>query len=199
PLLDRAQPPVEAAGRVAPDPPGVVPPCLDLAQPGLCRPGIAVDVQRLGLDQQFLALVQGGPLLGVTRGEHLATAREEGVLRGAEPFPQPLLDLLGRARRRLPLRHQFLEARRRGGPLAGPGQLLGGRYQRLLLRLGLLARRVEGGEVRAASPAPVDRRVSMRFTSVTTPSNRRAKWARPSSGVPACHDPTARSPAAVFT
>ena len=30
-------------------------------------------------------------------------------------------------------------------------------------------------------------------------SNRRAKWARPSSGAPACHEPTIRSPSLVRT
>ena len=49
------------------------------------------------------------------------------------------------------------------------------------------------------SAAPVFIRVSIRSTSVTRSANRRAKWASPSSGVPACQEPTARSPAAVFT
>ena len=37
-------------------------------------------------------------------------------------------------------------------------------------------------------------RASIRSTSVTRSAKRRAKWARPSSGVPACQDPTTRSP-----
>ncbi len=51
----------------------------------------------------------------------------------------------------------------------------------------------------AASAAPDLSRASISSTSVTRSANRRAKWASPSSGVPACQEPTTRSPSAVFT
>ena len=50
-----------------------------------------------------------------------------------------------------------------------------------------------------ASAAPDLSRASTRSTSVTRSAKRRAKWASPSSGVPACQEPTTRSPSAVFT
>ena len=43
-------------------------------------------------------------------------------------------------------------------------------------------------------PRPLASRASMRSTSVTRSAKRRAKCARPSSGRPACQDPTTRSP-----
>ena len=301
------------------DPAGVVPPGLDLASAAWAAFGSASTSSASASARTACRLSRVAFLLGVAGREDLAAAREEGVLRGPEPFPQPLLDVLGRARRGLPLGHQLLEPVGGRVPLGRVGQRLGLGDQLFLATLRLLAGRVEGGEVGAAaagegvagggvalpqlavgllvdaadrlplvedrlepvagrlpagrlggdrsrpprparscgpaprpgrrrgrraprpafssatpvsfssradrpsmspttcasgrlawmrlmvdsdcaaSAAPLPSRASMRSTSVTRSAKRRAKWARPSSGVPACHDPTTRSPSAVLT
>ena len=77
---------------------------------------------------------------------------EELVLRGLEPLPQGVVDVLGGAARRLPLRQHVAERGRGGAPVGGVGQLLGAFAQRLLGLAGADAFAVQLGEVRAAAP-----------------------------------------------
>src|SRR5262245_6789216 len=95
PLLDGAPAAIESRPGIPGRPTPVVPLRLQIAHRGLGRLRVTVDIQRLGLGQKRLPAFGRGLVLGVARGEDLAAPREEGVLGGAESFPQPLLDFLG--------------------------------------------------------------------------------------------------------
>ena len=153
PLLGGAHLVVDAPHRVARHVPDLVEVGLQFAQRRLRRLRVG-DVERCGLgdDRFLLALVLD--LLGVALGEGLGPAREERVLRGAEPGPQRVLDVASRSRGRLPLASSDRASRRRCRASRDDPDSSSARCDQLLLGdLRGAALGVELGEVLAAALA----------------------------------------------
>ncbi|GGQ15222.1 hypothetical protein GCM10010215_45030 [Streptomyces virginiae] len=128
-----------------------LPALVEGAERGTGRLQVRDRNELLGLVGQLLLELQVLGLLGVTLREHLAAGREEHVLRTAETVPQVVLGLALRPARRLPVRHQLAVAGGRRTPVGRLRQRLGLRDQPLLDLAGVLALRVQRGEVRLAA------------------------------------------------
>src|SRR4051794_19212168 len=151
PLLDGLHAVLEGAHRAARHVADRVVALLDPAQLVLRVAGRRVDLLRLG--EQLLLLLLVGQLLGVARLVLLATGGEEHVLGGPELLPQVVVAVPAGARHGLPAVHEAAHGRRGRAPVGGRRQPLRLGDELLLGGAGLVALRVERGEVRAAAAA----------------------------------------------
>src|SRR5262249_32817185 len=122
PFLDGPQPAFQLADLLAGHPADGLPAFLDAQQggPGGLQVGGGVDA--FGLGEQFLLAPGVGGQFGVAFVERGGALGEEGVLGGAEPLPQGVVDVLGCAAGGLPVVHQLLEPAGGRAPVVGVGQ-----------------------------------------------------------------------------
>ncbi len=152
-LLDLLEPALEVLHLGARHLAGGVPLLGQLAERVPCGLGVRRPAATLlGLDEQR-ALHLGVAAYSASSFAFVCVAgTEERVLRGAEPLPQRVVDVLLRTAGRLPLRHQVAVGTGGRTPVGRRRQLLGLDDELLLDDPGALALLVELGEVLLAPP-----------------------------------------------
>jgi len=151
-LRHPAEPALQPVDVTAGDVTDPLPPRLDVPKCGTRCGQVGHRQQSLSLRGERLLRGEVLPLGGIPLGEHGGPRGEEGVLRGAEALPQPLVVGARGATGRLPLRHQLTEPARGGAPVGGPRQALRLRDDLLLACGHLLLGGLLLGEVSAAAP-----------------------------------------------